>query len=148
VSKWGPCLRKIKNENFPSIKKCFIFLYLIGIRTGIICLKFGMDSNFLNIFFIILCIYSDVHRNVHKCIGGLGPEEELRPTPAGLVRWRYWHPKDQPGTQIFLLHPGPVCPSEKYHGASFIGQQSIRTRQILLGFYPSVQITRQFMSHD
>jgi hypothetical protein len=28
-------------------------------------------------------------------------------------------PKDQHGTQIFCLHPGPACPSEKLHGASF-----------------------------
>jgi hypothetical protein len=32
--------------------------------------------------------------------------------------------------------------------ASFLGQTTIRTRQILLGFYQSVQITSQFMSHD
>jgi hypothetical protein len=31
---------------------------------------------------------------------------------------------------------------------SFLGQPTIRTRQILLGFHPSVQITSQFMSHD
>jgi hypothetical protein len=55
----------------------------------------------------------------------------VRPTPPGPVRWRYWPSKDQPGTQIFCnFHPGP-CPSEKLHGASFLGQQSIRTRQIL-----------------
>jgi hypothetical protein len=30
----------------------------------------------------------------------------------------------------------------------FIGQPTIRTRQIRHGFYPSVQITSQFMSHD
>jgi hypothetical protein len=33
------------------------------------------------------------------------------------------------------------------HGVSFLGQTTIRTRQIMLGFYPSVQITSQFMSH-
>jgi hypothetical protein len=31
---------------------------------------------------------------------------------------------------------------------SFLGQPTISTRQILLGFYPSVQITSQFMSHN
>jgi hypothetical protein len=34
------------------------------------------------------------------------------------------------------------------HGASFLGQTTIRTRQILLGFYRSVQITSQLMSHN
>jgi hypothetical protein len=71
-----------------------------------------------------------------------------RPTPAGPVRW-WWRPRrDQHGTNIFLSwHPGPTSWA-KVHGASFIGQTTIRTRQILLGFYPSVQITSQFMSHD
>jgi hypothetical protein len=32
------------------------------------------------------------------------------------------------------------------HGPSFLGQTTIQTRQILFGFYPSVQIT--IMSHD
>jgi hypothetical protein len=31
---------------------------------------------------------------------------------------------------------------------SFLGQPTIWTRQILLGFYPSMQISSQFMSHD
>jgi hypothetical protein len=39
-------------------------------------------------------------------------------------------------------------PLIKIWGASFLGQQSIRTRRILLGFYPSVQRTSQFMSHN
>jgi hypothetical protein len=38
-------------------------------------------------------------------------------------------------------------PLNKMNGAS-LGQQTIRTRQMLLGFNQSVQITSQFMSHD
>jgi hypothetical protein len=57
-------------------------------------------------------------------------------------------PRDQHGAKIFLSwHPGPTSWA-KIHGASFLGQTTIRTRQSLLGFYPSVQITSQFMSHD
>jgi hypothetical protein len=44
-------------------------------------------------------------------------------------------------------HPGPTSWA-KMHGASFLVQTTIQTRQILFGFYPSVQITSQFMSHD
>jgi hypothetical protein len=33
-------------------------------------------------------------------------------------------------------------------GASILGQQSIRTRQIMLEFYPPVLLTSEFMSHD
>jgi hypothetical protein len=57
-------------------------------------------------------------------------------------------PEDQHGTKIFRSwHPGPTS-WDKMHGASFLGQTTIRTRQIMLGFYRSVQITSQFMSHD
>jgi hypothetical protein len=58
--------------------------------------------------------------------------------------------RDQHGTNIFgNLHPGPITSVSNY-GASFLGQTTIRTRQILLGFYLSVQITTgsQFMTHD
>jgi hypothetical protein len=42
---------------------------------------------------------------------------------------------------------GP-CPIRNIAWSQFLRQATIRTRQILLGFYPSVQISSQFMSHD
>jgi hypothetical protein len=46
---------------------------------------------------------------------------------------------DQHGTKLFChLHPGPITSASNYGG-----QTTIRTRQILLGFYLSVQITSQ-----
>jgi hypothetical protein len=63
--------------------------------------------------------------------------------------WSRQAPIDQHGTKIFCnLHPGSITSASNYYGASFLGQTTIRTRQILLGFYPSVQKTSQFMSHD
>jgi hypothetical protein len=50
-----------------------------------------------------------------------------------------------PALRFSHHHLGLAHPSEKYHGTSFFGQQSIRTRQILLGFYLFVQGTSKFM---
>jgi hypothetical protein len=61
------------------------------------------------------------------------------------------HRRDQPGTKMFShLHPGPQCPEIKCMEprSQFLRPATIRTWQILLGFYPSIQITSQFMSHD
>jgi hypothetical protein len=56
--------------------------------------------------------------------------------------------RTSPALRFSVVHPGPAQPRSQHDGASFFGQQSIRTRQILLEFYPPVQITSQFMSHD
>jgi hypothetical protein len=52
-----------------------------------------------------------------------------------LVRGQYWPPKGPTRNEDFLFYIPVLCHDE----ASFLHQQSIRTRQILLEFYPSVQ---------
>jgi hypothetical protein len=50
-----------------------------------------------------------------------------------------------------VLHPGPAQPRPRHDGASFIGQQSIRTRQILLEFVSAknepIYVTRLRISY-
>jgi hypothetical protein len=58
------------------------------------------------------------------------------------------NPGPNPALRLSVLHPGTAPPRARHEGASFLGQQSIQTQQILLEFYPSVQNTSQFMSHD
>jgi hypothetical protein len=63
-----------------------------------------------------------------------------RPTPAGPVIGDSGPRGPVYGTNILLSwYPGPTSWA-KMHGASFLGQTTIRTRQILPGFYPSVHI--------
>jgi hypothetical protein len=47
--------------------------------------------------------------------------------------------RTSPALRFSVLHPGPAQPRSRHEGARFLGQQSIRTRQILLEFYPPVQ---------
>jgi hypothetical protein len=48
----------------------------------------------------------------------------------------------------FLLYIRDLyAPQKKYDGATFLGQYSIRTRQIMLGVYSSVQRTRANLCH-
>jgi hypothetical protein len=64
-----------------------------------------------------------------------------RPTPASSVRWRYW-PRDSTPRKFSVIYIRVPC-HQPVVWVSFLGQPTIWTRQILLGFYPSVQITSQ-----
>jgi hypothetical protein len=70
-----------------------------------------------------------------------------RQTPAGPVRWRYWIPLTSRELIFSVIYIRVPC-HQPITWVSFLGHPTIRTRQILLGFFPSVQITSQFMSHD
>jgi hypothetical protein len=75
----------------------------------------------------------------------------VRPTPAGPVRWQYWPPKDQPGTPIFCPTTGTRTQISEHGGASFSGQQSIRTRQIQIErgqTSKNVTMVTRFIAHS
>jgi hypothetical protein len=68
----------------------------------------------------------------------------LVPLGGSTCPWRDWARH----SRFSVLHPGSTQPRSQHEGASFLGQQSIWSRQILLEFYPPVHKTSHFMSHD
>jgi hypothetical protein len=68
-----------------------------------------------------------------------------------LVRWAELVPAVTiltPNDQFSVIYIRETMSLRKIACSQFLRPATIRTRQILLGFYPLVKITSQFMSHD
>jgi hypothetical protein len=70
-----------------------------------------------------------------------------RPTPTGPVKWRYWPRRTRPALQFSIQRDSRNQDLNMMELVSK-ARNRFRTRQILLKFYPSVQMNSQFMSHD